>query len=110
MEDAVQDLVLYLDLSADGADEAELARALGTLEGVSAVDVEREDVERGPVIAAIHSFMVVLTASAGTVGAATLLLNRVKALLDSVQGVRKAWVQTTAGPQPLDQAAAQAPE
>jgi len=106
----MQELVLYLDLSADGTGEAELARALGGLEGVSAVDVQCEDVERGPVVEAINSFTVVLTASAGTVGAATLLLNRVKALLDSVQGVRKAWVQTTAGPRPIEEAAAQAPE
>jgi hypothetical protein len=104
----VQELVLYLDIDADGTDEAELTRVLGELEDVSAVDVELEDTERSTAVDLINSFTVVITASAGTVGASTLLLNRVRALLESVQGVRKAWVQTKAGPKPIDQAIDQA--
>lgn len=106
----MSELVLYLDVAADGADEAELARVLGSLKDVTAVEVEAEDVERSGATEMINSFTVVLTASAGTVGAATLLLGQVKALVESVRGLRKAWVQTDQGAQPLDEAAAQAPE
>lgn len=107
----MQELVLYLDINADGADEAELTRVLGELEDVSAVNVESEDAERNPAVEMINSFTVIIIASAGTVGASTLLMNRVRALLKSVQGVRKAWVQTKDGPKPIDQVEAdQAPE
>ena len=107
----MQELVLYLDVAADGADSAELERAFGGLEGVTAVDVELEDSERSTGVEVINSLTIVITASAGTVGASTLLLNRVRALLESVQGLRKAWVRTTAGPRPIDEAEAdQGPE
>jgi hypothetical protein len=100
----VRELVLYLDVAADRAGSADLQRVLGGLEEVTAVDVELEDTERSTAVEVINSFTIVITASAGTVGASTLLLNRVRALLESVQGVRKAWVQTKAGPRPIEQA------
>jgi hypothetical protein len=99
-----QDLVLYLDIDADSADSAELERILGRLDDVSVVQVELEDTERSTALEAINSFTVVITASGGAVGASALLLNGVRELLESVQGLRKAWVQTKAGPRPIDQA------
>ncbi|TDQ00385.1 hypothetical protein [Labedaea rhizosphaerae] len=102
------ELVLYLDIEESGTTPDELGRLLGELTGVAAVDVEVEDAERGSAVEVINSITAVIAASAGTVAATTLLLNRVRALLEGVQGLRKAWVQTKAGPRPLDEVAAEA--
>lgn len=106
-EVAVQELVLYVDIEGGGADEAELKRVLSELEDVAAVNIEREEVERGGLVAEmINSYTVHITAAGGAVAASSLFLGQVRALLASVDGVREAWVKTKAGPKPIAEAAA----
>jgi len=102
------ELVLYLDIDETGPTPEEVGRLLGELADVAAVDVEVEDSERSSAVEVINSITAVITASAGTVTATTVLLNRVRALLESVPGLRKAWVRTKAGPRPIDEVVAEA--
>jgi hypothetical protein len=104
----VAEFVVYVDVAAakDHSPDA-LAEGARALPGVTGVDSQVEQVERGPdVLEAISSITLILTAAGGAAGAASLLLDKLKDLVKSAEGFRHAWVQTPKGPKPIDEVTA----
>jgi hypothetical protein len=98
----MSDLVLYLDVdAAEAAQVQEALRQLGDAPGVASADVRLEESERSLTVADLASITVTLTAVGGAVGATALLLDKVRALVVSIRGLRQALVETPAGPKPL---------
>jgi hypothetical protein len=99
----VRELVIYLDVAASQAKATdELARRVRELPEVGALDVRVEDSERSLGGIDIASITLTLTAAAGLVGGATLLLDKIRGLVTSVRGLRQVMVETPSGPKPLD--------
>src|SRR5215831_5768478 len=97
------DLIIYLDVAADEAAQAQEAlRQIQADPGVASADVRLEEPERSFPVPDLASITVTLTALGGAVGATALLLDKVRDLVKSIRGLRKVLVETPKGPKPLD--------
>ena len=97
------DLIVYLDVAADDAEQ--LQQALMTLDvpGKAAASVRVEGVERSPLAGIdIASVTLTLTALGGAVGAASQLLDKVRELVKSSRGLRQVLVETRKGAKPIE--------
>jgi cell division protein FtsX len=94
-------LTIYLQVEGDSDDIVDRIRQdASEIPGVDQVDLEVEDVERSTV-EILQQITLTLSMAGGAVGAASLLLTQVKALIESTKGVRAAWRDTDEGPEPL---------
>src|ERR1700730_2764957 len=99
----MSDLVIYLDVAADEAAQAQEAmRQIKTVPGVAKADVRLEEPERSFPIPDLASITLTLTALGGAVGATTFLLDKVRDLVKNIRGLRQVLVETPSGPKPLD--------
>ena len=101
--ESTTDTALFLTFDDPSAVDLEAVRAsLASVDGVERVEVERDADERErSVVQTAETVTAVLTATAGTAGAAALLLDQLKNVLASVKGLRDVAIQTHAGPKPL---------
>lgn len=100
----MSEFVVYVDVAADDGQSPEaLADEARALPGVTNVDSQVEQAERGgEAVEVINSITLILAATGGAAGAAALLLDQLKGLVKSARGFRKAWIQTPKGPKPID--------
>ena len=99
---------VYVDVAAaEGQSPDALADQARALPGVTDVRSEIEQDERGAeVVEAISSITLILTAAGGAAGATALLLDKLKEVVKSARGFRKAWIQTPKGAKPIDEVTA----
>jgi hypothetical protein len=97
----LSDLVIYLDLDKGDAATDQLLTQIKALPQVASADAHVEETERSVFGLDIAAITLTITTVSGGVGAASVLLDKIRDLIKSIRGVRQALVETPDGPKPL---------
>jgi len=102
------EFVVFVDVApGDGGSPDTIVDEARQLPGVASVEHTVEEPERsGELLEVIQSVTLILTAAGGAAGATALLLDKLKDLVKSARGLRKALIQTPKGLKPIDQVTA----
>jgi hypothetical protein len=96
-----EELTVYIEVNGDvNAISDQLRAGAANIPGVSAADVQVEDVERNAA-EVLQSITLTITAAGGVVGAGSLLLANLTNLLQNIKEVRAAWRDAGDGVVPI---------
>jgi phage baseplate assembly protein gpV len=103
-QSAPTEIVVFLRVEPGEGTIAALEESAQSIPLVAQVRLEIEDPERANAVEVLQEVTLTLTTAGGAIGAATMVLSKLKDLVGEAHGVKDAWVGTKEGPIPLQEA------
>lgn len=100
-QDEPTEVVVFLKVTSGAETIKTLEASVQSIPEVAHVRLEIEDSERAGAVEVLQEVTLTLTTAGGVLGAATLVLSKLKALVGELHGVREAVVATKEGLRPL---------